>query len=85
MEYHQTVRHRLHELHKVVALSFEEVKAQCLPFPDKGVKVEEMINWVTGEVKTVPDTVWRLNDNFAILRIEGVLNMLNGDKCQELG
>jgi hypothetical protein len=31
------------------------------------------------------DTVWRLNDNFAVLGIEGVLNMLNGKGCQELG
>jgi hypothetical protein len=32
----------------------------------------------------VPDTVWWLNDNFAILAIEGVLNMLHGEGCQEL-
>jgi hypothetical protein len=61
------------------------VKVQCLPFPDKGAKVEEMINWVAREVKAVPDTVWRLNDNFAILGIEGVLSMLNNEGCRELG
>jgi predicted nuclease with TOPRIM domain len=43
-EYHQTVRRRLHELHKTVASSFDEVKVQCLPFPDKGANVEEMID-----------------------------------------
>jgi hypothetical protein len=43
-----------------------------------------MIFWVVGEVKAVPDTVWRLNDNFTILGIEGVLNMLNGKGCQGL-
>jgi hypothetical protein len=32
----------------------------------------------------VPDTVWWLNDNFTIVGIEGILNMLNGDGCQEL-
>jgi hypothetical protein len=48
------------------------------------MKVEEMTDWVAGEVKTVPDTVWQLNDNFAILAIEGVLNMLNSEGCQEL-
>jgi hypothetical protein len=52
-----------------------------LPFPDRGAKVEEIIDWVVGEVKVVPDTVWRLNDNFTILGIEGVLNMLNGEGC----
>jgi predicted nuclease with TOPRIM domain len=41
MEYRQTVRHRFHE---TVALSFDEVQAQYLPFPDKCVKVEEMID-----------------------------------------
>jgi hypothetical protein len=32
----------------------------------------------------VTDNVWRLNDNFVILGIEGVLNMLNCEGCQEL-
>jgi hypothetical protein len=81
-EYRQTVHRRLCELHKTVASSFDEVQAQCLLFPDKGAKVEEMIEWVVGEVKAVPNTVWRLNDNFTILGIEGVLNMLNGEGCQ---
>jgi hypothetical protein len=36
-------------------------------------------------VNSVPDTIWRLNDNFTILGIDGVLNMLNGKGCQELG
>jgi hypothetical protein len=31
------------------------------------------------------NTVWQLNDNFVILAIEGVLNMLNDEGCQELG
>jgi hypothetical protein len=52
-----------------------------LSFPDKGAKVEEMIHWVVGEVKVVPNTVWQLNDNFTILGIEAVLNMLNGEGC----
>jgi hypothetical protein len=85
MEYHQTVRHRLCELHETVALSFDEVQVQCLPFPNKGVKVEEIIDWVIGEVKAVSDTVWWLNDNFTALGIEGILNMLNGKESQELG
>jgi hypothetical protein len=32
----------------------------------------------------VPHTIWRLNDNFAILGIEGVLNVLRGEGSQEL-
>jgi uncharacterized membrane protein len=39
-EYRQIVCHQLHDLHEALALSFEEVKAQCLFFPNKGVKVE---------------------------------------------
>jgi hypothetical protein len=27
----------------------------------------QMIEWVAGEVRTVPDTVWQLNNNFTIL------------------
>jgi hypothetical protein len=67
---------RLRELHETVASSFDEVKAQCLPFPNKGAMVEEMIDWVVGEVKAVPDIVWWLSDNFTVLGIEGVLNIL---------
>jgi hypothetical protein len=26
-------------------------------FSDKGTKLEEMIDWVVGEVKVIPDTV----------------------------
>jgi hypothetical protein len=49
-EYRQNVRRRLHELHEIVASSFNEVQARCLPLPSRGAKVEEMINWVAGEV-----------------------------------
>jgi hypothetical protein len=83
-KYHQTVRHRLRQLHEIVVSSFGVVKAQCLPFCGKGVEVEEMLNWVAKEVKAALDMVWLLNDNFIILGIEGVLNMLNGKGCQEL-
>jgi hypothetical protein len=57
-DYHLNVRRSLHELHEVVALSLEKVKAWCLPIPARGAKVEEMIDWVAGEVWTMPDTVW---------------------------
>jgi hypothetical protein len=56
-EYRHTVRRRLRELHETVASSFEKVQGQCLSFPDKGAKVEEMIDWVVGEVKAMPDTI----------------------------
>jgi hypothetical protein len=56
-EYRQNVRRQLHKLHEAVASSFDKVKAQCLPFPDKGVMVEEMIDWVVREVKAMLDTV----------------------------
>jgi hypothetical protein len=65
------VHYWLCKLHEIVALSFAEVQVQCLSFFDKGVKVEEMIDWILGEVKAVLDTVWWLNDNFAILGYQG--------------
>jgi hypothetical protein len=30
------------------------------------------------------NTIWQLNDNFVVLAIEGVLNMLYNEGCQEL-
>jgi hypothetical protein len=44
-----------------------------------------MIDWVVGEVKAVPDTIRQLNDNFTILDIKGILNMLSDKGYQELG
>jgi hypothetical protein len=44
-----------------------------------------MFEWVVGEVKAVPDTVWRLNNNLTVLGINGVFKMLNGEGCQEIG
>jgi hypothetical protein len=84
-DYRRNMHRHLRKLHEVVAPSFEEVKARCLPILARGTKVEEMIDWVAREVRTVPDTVWQLNDNFVVLAIEGILNMLSNEGCQELG
>jgi hypothetical protein len=80
-KYYQNVHRRLYEPHETVASSFNEVQERCLPFAHRGMKVEKTIEWVAGEVKTVPDTVWQLNDNFTVLAVEGVLNMLNNKGC----
>jgi hypothetical protein len=84
-KYCQNVHSRLHDLHYALASSFDEVKTQCMPFPRKDMVVQEMIDWIAEGVKEVSNIVWRLNDNFTILGIEGVLNMLYGEGCQELG
>jgi hypothetical protein len=67
-----------------VASSLGKVKAQCLPFPARNAKVKDLIDLVGEEVQAVLDTVWRLNNNFIVLAIEGVLNMLNDTGYQEL-
>jgi hypothetical protein len=43
--------------------------------------VEEIIEWVAGEVKTVSDIVWQVNNNFDVLAVKGVLSMLNNEGC----
>jgi hypothetical protein len=83
-DYHLNVRHRLRTLHDVVASSFGEVNAWCFPFPARNVKVEDLINWVGEEVKAMPRTLWQLNDNFVVVAVEGVLNMLQGTGYPEL-
>jgi hypothetical protein len=55
-----------------------------LPIPDKVVKVDEMIDSIVEEVKAMLDTVWWLNNNFVVLGIEGILNMLHDEGYQEL-
>jgi hypothetical protein len=47
--------------------------------------VDEMFDCIVGEVIAVMDTIWRLNDNFIVFSIKGVLSMLNGKGCQEMG
>jgi hypothetical protein len=84
-EYHQSVGRWLHKLHETMVSLFNEIQVRCLPFPSRGVKMEEMFEWVGEEVKTMLDIVWQLNDYFIILVVEGVLNMLNNEGCQELG
>jgi hypothetical protein len=56
-DYHLNVQHHLHRLHEIVASTFDEVRARCLPFSVKSAKVEDFIDWVVGEVKTVPHTI----------------------------
>jgi hypothetical protein len=68
-EYRQNVQRQLDEVQETVALSFDEVKAQCMSFPEEGIKVDKMFDWVVGEVKAVPDTIWRLSDNFTVFLI----------------
>jgi hypothetical protein len=46
--------------------------------------VKEMIDWIAEEVQIVSDTVWQLNYNFVVLAIQGILNMLSNEGCQEL-
>jgi hypothetical protein len=46
--------------------------------------VDDYIGWFEEEVKAVSRAVWQLNDNFVVLAIEGVLNMLHSSDCQEL-
>jgi hypothetical protein len=84
-DYHLNMRRCLHHLHEIVASMFDEVRVRCLPFPTKSVKVEEFIDWIAREVRIVPDTISQLNDNFIVLAIDGILNMLNYECCQELG
>jgi hypothetical protein len=35
-------------------------------------------------VRSLPGVFWQLNDNFVVLAIKGVLNMLHSSGCQEL-
>jgi hypothetical protein len=49
------------------------------------VKVEERIDLVAGEVKTVLDTIWQLNDSFTMLGVKGILSMLNNEGWRQLG
>jgi uncharacterized coiled-coil protein SlyX len=83
-DYRINVQHLLRILHEMLAASFGEVKAWCLPFPARNALVEELIDWIAEEMKAVAGTVWQLNDNFIMLAIEGVLNMLHGADCQVL-
>jgi hypothetical protein len=64
--------------------SFTDVRVWCLPFPTRNAPIENYIDWFEEELMAVSGTVWKLNDNFDVLAIEGVLNMLRSAGCQDL-
>jgi hypothetical protein len=41
----------------MIASSFVEVKVQCMPFPNRDMVVEEIIDWIAEEIKVVLNTV----------------------------
>jgi hypothetical protein len=83
-DHHLNVRHRLRNIHEELVASFGEVKAWCLPFPTRNALVENYIDRFMEMVRAMLGTVWQLNDNFVVLAIEGILNMLCSTGCQEL-
>jgi hypothetical protein len=64
--------------------SLGEVGVSCLPFPVKSAPIDDYISWFGEEVKAMLGVVWQLNDNFVVLDIKGVLNMLHSSSCHEL-
>jgi hypothetical protein len=75
-DYHWDVQHCLRELHEVLMALLGEVGARRLPFPAMNVLIDDYISWFEEEVKVVLGVLWQLNDNFVVLAIKGVLNML---------
>jgi uncharacterized coiled-coil protein SlyX len=80
-DYRWDVRHSLCELHEVSKVSLREVGARCLTFPTKNAAIDDYIGWFEEKVKAVLGVVWQLNDNFFLVAIEGVLNMLHCFGC----
>jgi hypothetical protein len=68
----------------VLNASFGEVGLRCLPIPTKNAPVENYIDWFEKKVKAVSGVVWQLNNNFVVLAIEGVLNMLHSSVIENV-
>jgi hypothetical protein len=58
--------------------------AQCLPYPEKGALIRDIVKWFEGEVKSIPETFTQLNKNSVALALAGMLRMLHESGCEHL-
>jgi hypothetical protein len=82
--YHLKFRRSLRALHEILVSSLGEIGARCLMFPPKSAPNEDFFSWFEDEVKSLSGVFRQLNDNFVVLAIEGVLNMLRSSGCRDL-
>jgi hypothetical protein len=60
--------------------SMNDIGARCLPYPEKGSTISEIMMWFTKEIDALPDVITKANKIFLVYCLVGVLKML-----QELG
>jgi hypothetical protein len=79
-EYQIVHRKKLHELRAKLEQSMNDIGARCLPYPEKGSSINEIMMWFTKEIDALPDVITKANKIFLVYCLVGVLKML-----QELG
>jgi hypothetical protein len=80
-------KYRVHFCQRLRDLRYElegELGAQCLPYPEKGTPIGDVVTWFEGEVKSLPGTFVQANKNFVAFAIAGVLRMLQESGCDHL-
>jgi hypothetical protein len=68
-KYHVQHRRRLRDLLFDLELVLGELGTKCLPYPEKGSTIGDIVRWFEGEVKSLPATFTRANKNFACFPI----------------
>jgi hypothetical protein len=77
-DYHLSHCKWLCELHAALEGALNEVGMRCLPYPEKGRTIGDVITWFKKEIQALPDTVAKGNKNFLVYCLVGVFTMLQG-------
>jgi hypothetical protein len=56
--------------------ALNEIGVQCLPYPEKGSTIGEVIAWFEKDIRALPDVIVKENKNFIVYCLVGVLKML---------
>jgi hypothetical protein len=75
-------RRSLRDLHYELEDVLSNLGARCLPYPEKGTPMRDLIKWFEGEVKSLPEVFGLVNQNFVAYALVGVLRMLQDSGCE---
>jgi hypothetical protein len=75
-DYHLGHRKRRCELRAALEGVLNEIGARCLPYPEKGSTIGDVVMWFEKEIQTLWDAIAKANKNFLVYCLVGVLKML---------
>jgi uncharacterized membrane protein len=77
-DFHGALVRQLERVHDMYAERVQSIGGLCLTMPAEEASIEDYVNWLSEEVYVLLDVFSGVNENFAIVAIEGAL-ALAGD------